>query len=87
MEHLNSSISAGERSSMFVSSSPTAAVAPASVPGPGGRVQGSRAPEGRAKSRPQKQRQKHQQPPPLASALVVPVGSSDSEGQFHRNKN
>ena len=70
---------------MFVSSSPMAAVAPASVPGPGGRVQGSRAPEGRAKSRPQKQRQKHQQPPPLSSALVVPVGSSDSEGQFHRS--
>ena len=89
MEHLNNSISAGERSSMFLSSSPTAAVAPASVPGLGGRVQGSRAPEGRAKSRPQKQRQKHQhqQPPPLTSALVVPVGSSDSEGQFHRNKN
>ena len=74
MEHLNSSISAGERSSTFLSSS-------AAVSVPGSRAQASRAPEGRAKSRPHKQRQKHQQQP-QASALVVPVGSSDSEGQF-----
>ncbi len=87
MEHLNNSISAGERSSMFLSS---AAVAATSVQGPvPGRVQGSRAPEGRAKSRPhqqRQQRQRHQQQQPQASALVVPVGSSDSEGQLHSNK-
>ena len=84
MEHLNNSISAGERSSTFLSSSAAAAAGAVSVPG-SGRVQGSRAPEGRAKSRPHKQRQKHQLP--QASALVVPVGSSDSEGQFHSSNN
>ena len=88
MEHLNNSISAGERSSTFLSSSAAAAGGAVSVPG-SGRVQGSRAPEGRAKSRPHKQRQKHQQQPrlPQASALVVPVGSSDSEGQYHSSNN
>ena len=68
MEHLNNSISAGERNSMFLSAS-------TAIP----RAQLSHVPEGRAKSRPHRQKQSR----PQASVMAVPEGSSDSEGESH----
>ena len=66
MEHLNNSISVGERSSTFLSSVP--------------QTQPSRVPDGRAKSRPRNKQRHLQQQPLTSSALVVPVESLDSEG-------